>query len=287
MYKENIQISIVVHNRDITLLIVWFLFFLYTVFDFIRYWKQNKPIKFDILYYRDHRKNYSPSMVCLLMTLKVDISKCLLSDILYLNNEKCIYLDYEKKTCVITDKCPTAMHLKFLWDIIAKNPSIRLDKLLNSSCFLEEKMNYQMACYQEGVNLGMIKKAKTGVSILAYILKWSLGLWLFLFLGSLISSTYTLMEAFLLSVIFTLGISICILGPLSLFLVVIKLILAHHQVYVRTTLGKDDVRYWYGFVNFLNDFTRIHEKSFEYNILLDQVYPYAVSLGINKVAEKS
>jgi len=60
-------------------------------------------------------------------------------------------------------------------------------------------------------------------------------------------------------------------------------LLLKNRGYRRTELGKEETEKWLVYYDFLYDFTRIKEKDLGYNELLENDYPYAVGLGLNKV----
>jgi len=280
-FRDSISLSIIISGHNVAALVIWIILFFYILFDFIYYFFQNKPAKLEVDYFREHIKNYSPSMVSLLMNLKIEVKKDILADLLYLNNLKYIEINYETNACHVLRESPFEKHLLVLWNLISSQPGVTISELLDKSSFLGEKHYYEKACYEEGIRIGIIESKKMSLGIRSYVLKLGIVLFCLLFFGGIFQGS-NFLGIFLLSVIFTFFISLFLFLPLSIVLLFGKSFLFKNQSYIRTKNGKEDVKYWYAYSNFLRDFTHMEDKDLKYNLLLDYTFPYSLCLGFNK-----
>lgn len=281
----NISITI---NGDDNIYIVYLFGFclLYTIVSTIIFYKKNKPDKIDIKYFRDHPKGYSPSIVSIIMDLKLDYRKDILADILYLENLKIVEIDYYKNCVrVISNYENLKEHLQIICQFLEQNQSLSIKNLLEEFEISQLRFNYEISCMEEAIMLGYLKKDSKAMNPYRFFLYIYL-LYAILVLMFAIGSGQNILDYLLLIVIlgFMFGL-ICL--PLLFLLSLFQRVFFRNRKYIRTELGKEETKEWLAYYDFLTDFTRMYEKDLKYNELFDYEYAYAVALGINVKLKKS
>lgn len=292
--KKNITISLIIviiitifndkitiNGRKDTYPIYLFIFCLvYNITATTIFYFKNKPSKLDIKYFREHPKNYSPSIVSIILDLKLDCKKDLLADILYLENQKIISINYKYNSInIIKEYNSLKPHLQTLCKYIEENKNLTIKELIDLFPSHLYRLTYEKECIDESISLGYITKDKKVLGPIKFFFYIYLMFTIYVIVCALLNNQNIFEGVFISTFIFIALFSI--MFPTLFIINLIQRLFLKERYFTRTELGKKEVKEWLAYYDFLNDFTLIHQKDLEYNELLDYEYAYAVGLGIN------
>lgn len=123
-----------IHFETIHYFVFYLIFtFIYIIVNSIKFYFQNKPFNSNIDYYRELPRNYSPSMVSVLLNLSLEYDKDVLSDILYLEQKKIIIIDSNYKINVIETNPEfkdSEVHLELLYNFVKNHQNIEINEII-------------------------------------------------------------------------------------------------------------------------------------------------------------
>lgn len=277
-----------IHFETIHYFVVYFIFtFIYIIVDSIKFYFQNKPNDSNIDYYRELPRNYSPSMVSVLLNLSLEYDKDVLADLLYLEQRKIIIIDSNYKIKIIEinpEFKDNESHLELLYNFIKNHENIKLTEIIKEANLLF-KLEYKDKIYEDLVKLRLIENNKEKFSLTPFFI---IGVIIFtaLFIPCLANADiFTSLFASAIIAIIAVG----LLSTMYAILFLLFLIINHirKKNYSRTKKGKKEIAIWIAYYNFLNDFSNFEEKSFEEKYLWGYYFCYGLALGLSlKVIEK-
>lgn len=277
-----------IHFETIHYFVFYLIFtFIYIIVNSIKFYFQNKPFNSNIDYYRELPRNYSPSMVSVLLNLSLEYDKDVLSDILYLEQKKIIIIDSNYKINVIETNPEfkdSEVHLELLYNFVKNHQNIEINEIIKKTDLLF-KLEYKEQIYEDLVKLRLIENNKEKYSLRPFLV---IGGIIFLGLFILLLTKHDIFISLAASAIITI-INVGLLSMIYTVLFILFLVINHIQKknYCRTKKGKKEIPIWIAYYNFLNDFSNFKEKSFEEKSLWGYYFCYGLALGLNlKVIEK-
>lgn len=291
LFDNHINIDITFNGEKIELknvfIICFFIIFVYVLVETLYFLLKNKIYKIKYNYYRELPRDYSPSMVSVLMNLKLEYKKDILSDLIFLEERKIIKIDNNQNIIIISKDNNWKNYENHLCLLLQKiemlnNPTI--NNLLDNIDLMFQSQ-YKNLIINGLRDLGLIEDYTSKGLLKKVIIVFIFAIILLYFSLFLFSNSF--MEALILILAF--------MGPLFgvlllFFYLVNKLLAIYNKIigkdFMRSKKGKDDVSLWISYDKFIRHFSIMEYKSLEEKSLWGYYFAYALALGINKKVTK-
>ena len=287
----------------IFILVAFILFMIENIYFYVR----NKSYQKKYDYYREFPNDYSPSVVSLLLNLKVEYKKDILADLIFLEQKRIIKIDEDQNIIIIDDNYEWKdyeEHLNLIMTEIVKMNNPTVSKFLDMKQYQKTNkildfLHHVLSSKEEYVMYGSSTKLTFPVRYIdsvhasAYkkglLTKYSIINFLNIFLNISVILLIMLLAVFSFFKINVTNIKD--IWYMVALIIILGLIVHLYRKFngmdnSRSKKGKNEVALWHSFISFIKDFSRLDTRNLEEKNLWGYYFAYGLSLGVNKKVMK-